>query len=242
MRAVLRPCGDRAILIDLDDEDARRTLDAHLRARRANGWMAGAVVEQVPAARTVLLRLTSAGAVMHAASSLRDMLPGIEVGAVDAATSDDEAVVPVRYDGEDLADLATALGVTPDELVAWHTARPWLVDFSGFMPGFGYLVREGDGHRLDGVSVPRRSSPRTRIPAGSVALAGPWTGIYPSASSGGWQLIGTTDLPTWDLSVDPPAVLRPGRRIRFQDVTTATPTSPTSPAATATPTDQEDVA
>lgn len=237
MRAVLRPCGDRAILIDLDDEDARRALDAHLRARRANGWMAGAVVEQVPAARTVLLRLVSPGAAMHAAASLRELLPGIEVGAVDAVTSDDEAVVPVRYDGEDLPDVAAALGVTPEELVAWHTARPWLVDFSGFMPGFGYLVREGDGHRLDGVSVPRRSSPRTRIPAGSVALAGPWTGIYPSASSGGWQLIGTTDLRTWDLALDPPAVLRPGRRIRFEAITTAP-----APTGTDAPTDQEDAA
>src|SRR4029453_3517016 len=89
----------------------------------------------------------------------------------------------------------------------------WTVEFAGFAPGFGYLTgSEG------GLEVPRRASPRTRIPAGSVGLPGASSGIYPRASPGGWQLIGRSDAPLWDADRDPPALLTPGRRVRFVEV------------------------
>ena len=103
--------------------------------------------------------------------------------------------IPVRYDGQDLDEVAQLLGVDADELVARHQAATWTVAFTGFAPGFGYLV--GDDPLFD---VPRRPSPRTRIPAGSVALAGRFSGVYPKESPGGWQLIGRTDAAMWDLS------------------------------------------
>jgi len=119
----------------------------------------------------------------------------------------------VRYDGPDLDDVATHLGITRSEVVARHTGQVWTVEFAGFAPGFAYLTgSEGD------LEVPRRHSPRTRIPAGSVGLAGPYSGVYPRPSPGGWQLIGRTDVTLWDAERDPPALLTPGRRVRFVEV------------------------
>ncbi len=97
-------------------------------------------------------------------------------------------------------------------MIAAHTGTEWKVGFTGFAPGFAYLI--GGDPRL---VVPRRAEPRPRVTAGSVALAGPYSGVYPTESPGGWQLIGHTDLPLWDLQRDPPAVLRPGMRVRFRD-------------------------
>jgi KipI family sensor histidine kinase inhibitor len=121
--------------------------------------------------------------------------------------------VPVTYDGEDLADVATALGCDVAEVVRRHTAEQWTVAFCGFAPGFGYL--SGASGAWD---VPRRPSPRTRVPAGSVALAGEFSGVYPRESPGGWQLIGRTELAVFDLQRDPPALLLPGTPVRFVDV------------------------
>ncbi len=98
-------------------------------------------------------------------------------------------------------------------MVAAHTGTAWTAAFSGFAPGFAYLT--GGDPRL---SVPRRAEPRTRVPAGAVALAGGFSGVYPRASPGGWQLLGRTDLAVWDLARDPPALLRPGVRVRFTAV------------------------
>jgi KipI family sensor histidine kinase inhibitor len=118
--------------------------------------------------------------------------------------------VPVVYDGEDLGDVAAHLGVDRDEVVRRHTGTEWTVAFSGFAPGFGYLTpAEGTW------DLPRRPSPRTRVPAGSVALAGGFTGVYPRESPGGWQLVGHTDVAVFDLARDPAALLRPGVRVRF---------------------------
>ncbi|NNV10291.1 allophanate hydrolase subunit 1, partial [Geobacillus sp. MMMUD3] len=118
--------------------------------------------------------------------------------------SEDDArtvTIDVRYDGEDLAEVADLLDVSPAEVVARHQRARWQVAFSGFAPGFGYLA--GDDPLFD---VPRRSNPRTRVPVGSVGLAGEFTGIYPRSSPGGWQLIGRTDARLWDLDRDPPAL------------------------------------
>jgi len=128
-------------------------------------------------------------------------------------TVGDVVDIPVTYDGADLEEVARLVGQTPAEIVRRHTAHEWTVAFCGFAPGFGYLVQPS-GHW----DVPRRQSPRTRVPAGSIALAGEFTGVYPRESPGGWQLIGQTEVTVFDLSRDPPALLRPGNRVRFADV------------------------
>ncbi|WP_377323398.1 allophanate hydrolase subunit 1 [Pimelobacter simplex] len=116
----------------------------------------------------------------------------------------------VVYDGPDLAEVAGQTGLSEAEVVAAHTATPWRVAFGGFAPGFAYLV--GGDPRL---RVPRRAEPRTTVPAGSVGLAGEFSGVYPRASPGGWQLIGRTDVVLWDLDREPPALLAAGATVRF---------------------------
>lgn len=120
-------------------------------------------------------------------------------------------MIPVTYDGPDLVEVARLTGLTVDEVVAAHTGTPWRVAFGGFAPGFAYLV--GGDPRLQ---VPRRETPRTSVPAGSVGLAGEFSGVYPRASPGGWQLIGRTDAVMWDVDRDPPALLAPGATVRFE--------------------------
>jgi KipI family sensor histidine kinase inhibitor len=194
-------CGREAVLAEVADLSSAMALYAALRDAALPG-----VVDLVPAARTVLIRLdpsaTSPDAVRSAVASL----------SVSGAAVSDAGVVtiPVHYDGPDLSDVAEQVGVPAEEIVKMHTAGEWTVAFTGFAPGFGYLI--GGDARL---SVPRRASPRTRIPAGSVALAGEYSGVYPNESPGGWQLIGRTDTPMWDLDRDPPALLMPGVRVRF---------------------------
>jgi KipI family sensor histidine kinase inhibitor len=120
-------------------------------------------------------------------------------------------VLRVRYDGPDLAEAGRLTGLGADGLVEAHRAARWRVAFTGFAPGFGYLVG-GD----DRLRVPRRDRPRTRVPAGSVGLGGAYCGIYPRDSPGGWQLIGRTDTAVWDADRDPPALLVPGAYVRFE--------------------------
>ena len=200
----LLPCGDRAILVEVADAAERRRLDATLRRRPLPG-----TVEHVPGARTVLVVANAAHHLPEIAAALRDLV----LDAPEATDETDELVVEVRYDGPDLEDVATHLGITPSEVVARHTGEVWTVEFAGFAPGFAYLTgSEGD------LEVPRRHSPRTRIPAGSVGLAGPYSGVYPRPSPGGWQLIGRTDVTLWDAQRVPPALLTPGRRVRFVEI------------------------
>ncbi len=200
----LLPCGDTGLLVELDDLDQVTGLHAALRAALPEG-----VVDLVPAARTVLVRfdpgLVDRAAVEHAVRQARP---------VEAARAHSEVVeIPVHYDGDDLAEVASLLGVTPRELVAAHTRAPWSVAFGGFAPGFGYLTATTWAH-----DVPRRSESRTAVPEGAVALAGTFSGVYPRSSPGGWQLIGRTDLTLWDTLREPPALLRPGVRVRFVEV------------------------
>ncbi|HET8616853.1 MAG TPA: urea amidolyase family protein [Actinomycetales bacterium] len=227
----IRPCGSRALLLELDDlEDARdwyaTLLDAELPG----------VVDLVPAARTVLVVAGEGGASSPVPRSplgsggltpsptlddlvqrLRTMRPAR--GRRPAGAGQEPLEVPVVYDGEDLAEVADLLGVEEAELVRRHTGQAWTVAFCGFAPGYGYLVPEGTAHGLEWGSLPRRHVPRTRVPAGAVAVAGRFTGIYPSPSPGGWQLIGRTALALFDADREPAALLVPGRRVRFRDVT-----------------------
>ncbi len=166
------------------------------------------VSEVVPGAQTLLLRLD---APLTAAERQRLL-------ALDVADQplDEQNVlsIEVDYSGADLAEVAELTGLDPAGVVAAHTSQIWTVAFCGFAPGFGYLVGEDDRLR-----VPRRDRPRTSVPAGAVGLADAFSGIYPRSGPGGWQLIGRTDAPLWDLDREPPALLRPGVRVRFTAVT-----------------------
>jgi KipI family sensor histidine kinase inhibitor len=195
------PSGSTALLVELADLGEVLALYAALTDEPVDG-----VVDVVPAARTVLLVVdpakTTLGAVEQAVRARRPR--------EDRAGHGERIELPVHYDGEDLADVAAHLGVEPAEVVRRHTGTEWTVAFCGFAPGFGYCTPDGEPWH-----VPRRESPRTKVPPGAVALAGEFSGVYPRESPGGWQLIGRTDVPVFDLSRDPAALLRPGVRVRF---------------------------
>lgn len=196
------PYGDRAWLVELG---ATERVVAWVDALRDRGLRG--VADVVPAAETVLVVAEDDTDM----AALRAALCDVEAAASAAEETDTRLVeIPVRYDGPDLADVALLTGLSEDEVVAAHSGATWRVAFGGFAPGFGYLV--GDDTRLH---VPRRGSARTVVPAGAVGLAGPYTGVYPRESPGGWQLIGTTPVALWDLDRDPPALLAPGARVRF---------------------------
>jgi KipI family sensor histidine kinase inhibitor len=168
------------------------------------------VLDIVPGARTVLLTLVGTGQ----QAALRGRLDAFEVTAGEQAAAPTEPrVIDVVYDGADLGEVAELTGLTAEQVVEAHTAEPWAVGFCGFAPGFAYLV--GGDPRL---AVPRRSEPRSAVPAGAVGLAGEFTGVYPRRSPGGWQLIGHTDAVLWDIARPDPALLTPGNWVQFRAV------------------------
>ncbi|NAZ82709.1 carboxyltransferase domain-containing protein, partial [Kineococcus sp. R8] len=220
------PVSDTAVMLELPDLEVTTRVFAALTAAEVTG-----VREVVPAARTVLVlfdprRVSPTDLVRR----LRAVQP-----AAQASGTGRSVTLDVRYDGQDLAEAAGLLGISVAELVRRHQAATWTVAFAGYAPGFGYLV--GDDDVFD---VPRRSSPRTRIPAGSVGLAGRFSGVYPRESPGGWQLIGRTDAAMWDLDRDPPALLGPGTAVRFRAVERElVVTAPARPAPVASPSSLE---
>ena len=107
-------------------------------------------------------------------------------------------------------EVADRLGLTPGDVIALHSAATYRVFLIGFVPGFGYL-----GPLPRELVLPRRVTPRARVPVGSVAIAGEQTGVYPLETPGGWHLIGRTNDVLWDVHRDPPALLRPGALVRF---------------------------
>ena len=198
----LRPAGERGLLVEVEELETVHRLNAALRALDPPG-----VVELVCGYRTLLVVAEPGRA--GALDELAADLPRLELPDAEEVAGE-PVEIPVTYDGEDLPEVASLTGLEPGEIVRRHTAPEYTVAFLGFSPGFPYLVG------LDpALEVPRRDTPRTSIPAGSVGLAGGQTGIYPTASPGGWQLIGRTEVTLFDPGRDPPALLGPGSRLRF---------------------------
>ncbi|KAB1659555.1 5-oxoprolinase/urea amidolyase family protein [Pseudoclavibacter chungangensis] len=208
MQASFRPAGTAGVLIDCGDLDAALRVFTVLRAARDEGALA--VGEIVPAARTVLVVGGEARDPRRLVPKLRRL---IEAGAAAAeiGTSATETVIPVAYEGPDLGEVAALTGMSAQQVIERHAASEYTVAFTGFAPGFAYL--SGGDPALE---VPRRSTPRSRIEAGAVGLAGPFSGVYPRASPGGWQIIGRTDHAMWDTRREQPAALLAGGTVRFR--------------------------
>jgi KipI family sensor histidine kinase inhibitor len=172
------------------------------------------VVDIVPAARTVLVKLDEPRLQGATRQRLRKMRVAPDAAnVVSPADRSADVVIDVVYDGPDLADVANHTGLTTAQVIDAHTSTPWRVGFSGLAPGFAYLI-DGDAR----LRVPRRSEPRTSVPAGSVALAGEFSAVYPRQSPGAWQLIGHTDAVLWDLDRPNPALLTQGMWVQFRAV------------------------
>lgn len=249
MTVRILPFGDRALLAEVADLGAMLSLHGRLAASRPAG-----VVDLVPAARTVLvvvdpavLSLAAARAWIAGGEGAGGAGAGAGAGsasgagaaggaggagvtdAADAAPTGPLVELPIVYDGADLAETAALLGLGTAELAARHAAAEWSVAFTGFAPGFGYLVSADWPF-----PVPRLDRPRSRVPAGAVGLAGSFTGAYPRSSPGGWRLIGTTSAVLFDPAAATPALLQPGTRVRFRPAP-ALPASAPAPAAPALP-------
>ncbi|MCS5713052.1 allophanate hydrolase subunit 1 [Herbiconiux sp. CPCC 205716] len=210
---VVRPAGEAALLAEVPDARSALALYSALRAHPSAQPSLDGVIDVVPAERTVLVtfdadRLTSAR-VHHWLQEAATAPHSPEPTAVQAPRVE----IAVTYDGADLDEVATTLGLTVAELIALHTSTRWTAAFIGFAPGFAYLMGDDAGR----LTLPRRSSPRAVVPSGSVALAAGYCGIYPRESPGGWHLIGRTDAVLWDSARSEPALLAPGTVVGFVD-------------------------
>ena len=222
----VRSYGDRALLVDADDVATVHALDAAVRADPPRG-----LVDVVPGDRSLLLTFADGAAARAAAAAVAGLRPRADV----VADAGPVVEIPVVYDGPDLAEVARRTGLAPAEVVARHSGRPYVVRRLGFAPGFAYLGPVDAALRL-----PRRPTPRTRVPAGAVAVADDTTAVYPGVSPGGWHLLGRTDVTLFDPDADPPALLAAGRTVRFVPVDALPGTAPApaaAAAATASPTD-----
>jgi len=218
----VRPVGTRAVLAELTGTQDVLALQTLLLESPLPGQL-----DVLAAAQTVMVRAESPAAARRMAAFLLEL-------DLTAPVKQDGGLVFIDtvYDGEDLAEVGRLTGLGTDGVIEAHSSQVWTVAFAGFAPGFGYMVGENQA-----LEVPRRSSPRTAVPAGSVALAGNYSAVYPRRSPGGWQLIGRTGARMWDLSRAEPALASPGHRVRFRavrDVVTMAPeraASETAPAA-----------
>jgi KipI family sensor histidine kinase inhibitor len=197
---VIRAFGAHALLVEFD------RLEEVLAAHRQLAGLPG-LTELVPAART-LLAVVDPG--MLPVAQLRRILQELRDEAPDIRGEAQIIELPIVYDGPDLAETAKLLGLSPESLAEAHTAAEWTVAFTGFAPGFGYLVSPDWPYE-----VPRLDSARTKVPAGSVGLAAGFTGAYPRETPGGWRLIGTTDAPLFNPDAASAVLLTPGTRVRF---------------------------
>ncbi|GAA0377684.1 hypothetical protein Acor_43570 [Acrocarpospora corrugata] len=204
MTGILRRMGEHALLIETGALAESHRLDAELRRLGIKG-----VEEIVPGPESVLVVVS--GGDLEVIWEQVELMVG-EKGTPGQATGWEpaEVVVEVEYDGADLTAVAELTGLGVDEVIARHSGSSFVVGWLGFAPGFAYLVG------LDPVlAVPRLEVPRTSVPAGSVAIAGGYSAIYPAASPGGWRLLGRTTTRVWDVEADPPSLLQPGTRVRM---------------------------
>ncbi|WP_433266290.1 5-oxoprolinase subunit PxpB [Actinosynnema sp. CS-041913] len=196
----LRRCGTDAVLVEVDSLGEVEAVRAAVQAAALPE-----VVELVPAARTVLIAARPGGL-----PAVRRVLDTVDLTHRVEAFSR-EITIEVTYDGPDLELVAETAGITTDEVIRLHTAATYSVAFCGFAPGFAYLAGlPGALHQ------PRLDSPRTKVPAGSVGVAGEYTAAYPRSTPGGWRLIGHTDAALFDPEREAPALLSPGDRVRFE--------------------------
>lgn len=194
----VRRAGDAALLIEAETP--------HRLNSAVRGLGRPEIVDIVPGAETVLVVARPGTDLARLGAVLADLpLPEADESAGEASLH-----VPVVYDGADLEEVATLTGLSREEVIERHSNAEYVVAYLGFSSGFGYLT--GLDARLH---VPRRDSPRTTVPAGSVAIAGQYGAVYPSSSPGGWRLLGRTDLRLWDPEREPPSLLEPGTRVRF---------------------------
>lgn len=200
MSAVSR-YGERSVLIDVVP-GAGTAVAAHLRA-----VLGDRLVDVVPAGHCVL-------ATFHSPASVTDVAKALTAPpSIDHVNGEPRTVViPVRYNGADLNEVAQLIDATVDEVISAHSEADYRVDFFGFAPGFAYLT----GLPVH-LHLPRRATPRTKVPAGAVAIAASYSAIYPQASPGGWHLLGTTEVELFNPSqAHRPSLLQPGDRVRFE--------------------------
>jgi KipI family sensor histidine kinase inhibitor len=212
----VRDYGDQALLLEFESTAEVMAWADTLREAELLG-----VLDIVPASRTVLLKLAGPRYQAPTRQRLGKLRVSAEALAAASAPAGGRADIEIGvvYDGADVDEVARLTGLTSEQVVAAHTAAPWRVGFGGFAPGFAYLV--GGPDAAERLNVPRQSEPRTKVPAGSVALAGEFSAIYPRESPGGWQLIGhmaDDSVELWDIDRDPPALLRPGMWVQFREV------------------------
>ncbi|WP_329069191.1 5-oxoprolinase subunit B family protein [Streptomyces sp. NBC_01429] len=204
---VLRRAGDRGWLIECA---GARPADVAT-AIRERPWASG-LRDVVPAATTVLVVAETLAGMEPLAAELRAVLD--DVGSRQSPPAPGRTVViPVRYEGVDLAAVAERVGMAPREIARLHTEAEYSVGFFGFAPGFAYLDGVPESLRL-----PRLSSPRPRVAAGVVAIAGNQTVVYPGGTPGGWHQIGVTAERLWDVNAEPPNRLAVGDRVVFEAV------------------------
>lgn len=210
----LLPAGSAALLADFSGPEEVAIFHEELLRRKPRG-----AEELIPASRTILITFDPA---RTSHEQLAGALTKIAAGLAGAASCSPApsrpvpdrvtAVIPVTYDGPDLDEVARETGLTLAEVVRRHTAPVYTVAFCGFAPGFAYLTG------LDpALMLPRHPVPRTQVPAGSVAVSGQYTSVYPRTSPGGWRLLGRTTAVMWDLAREQPALLTPGSRVRFTE-------------------------
>jgi KipI family sensor histidine kinase inhibitor len=201
----VRPAGDRGVLLELGGAERVAQVYAELSASPVDG-----ITDLVPGATTLLIVAERAGDPALAVAVRRAQAAGRPAAP---ATPLREVRLPVRYDGEDLREVADRCGLSTLEVMERHCRPRYSVAFLGLTPGFAYLTG------LDpALHLPRRESPRVSVPAGAVAIASDFTGVYPRPSPGGWHLLGTTTTPLWNLAWDPPALLVAGTTVRFAPV------------------------
>jgi KipI family sensor histidine kinase inhibitor len=215
----VRPVGDHALLLELPDNAS-----VHAAAWLARDRFGDQLVEVVPGHETLLLvwdeGLEDAVALQskfktHASDARASKLDRSAIGKEPPP----DVVIPVRYDGADLEAAAATLGVSREAVVELHAGAVYTVAFMGFSPGFPYLIADEAARGvLPLLELGRLRTPRTEVPAGSVAVAAGYCGIYPHSSPGGWNLLGRTDVVLFDTERDPPALLEPGTRVRFEPV------------------------